>query len=367
MVSRKGYQFRIYPNREQEIFFTKTFGCVRFLYNHMLDDKIKYYEETKKMKQTTPASYKKDHPFLKEVDSLALANAQLHLEAAFKKFFKETDIGFPKWKSKHQAKQNYTTNMVNGNIRLFSAIQNQTTYLRLPKAGNIRIHMHRIPQGILKAVTISKQQDRYIATCLFEYENKVESKEVVHVLGLDYSQKHLYVDSEGQVCDYPHFYRTSEKRLAREQRKLSKMIKGSNNYKKQRNKVAKLHAHIGQQRKDFLHKESRKIANSWDMVVVEDIDMKAMSQGLQLGKNLMDNGFGTLRNYLKYKVEDVGKRFIKIDKWYASTQICNHCGAKRKIGLNERIYQCPKCGHIEDRDINAAKNIRDEGIRLHRG
>ena len=167
----------------------------------MLDDKIKYYEETKKMKQTTPASYKKDHPFLKEVDSLALANAQLHLEAAFKKFFKETDIGFPKWKSKHQAKQSYTTNMVNGNIRLFSAIQNQTTYLRLPKAGNIRIHMHRIPQGILKAVTISKQQDRYIATCLFEYENKVESKEVVHVLGLDYSQKYLYVDSEGQVCD----------------------------------------------------------------------------------------------------------------------------------------------------------------------
>ena len=230
---------------------------------------------------------------------MALANAQLHLEAAFKKFFKETDIGFPKWKSKHQAKQSYTTNMVNGNIRLFSAIQNQTTYLRLPKAGDVRIHMHRIPQGILKAVTISKQQDRYIATCLFEYENKVESKEVVHVLGLDYSQKHLYVDSEGQVCDYPHFYRTSEKRLAREQRKLSKMVKGSNNYKKQRNKVAKLHAHIGQQRKDFLHKESRKIANSWDMVVVEDIDMKAMSQGLQLGKNLMDNGFGTLRNYLK--------------------------------------------------------------------
>ncbi|MBU9116116.1 transposase, partial [[Clostridium] innocuum] len=139
---------------------------------------------------------------------------------------------------------------------------------------------HRIPQGILKAVTISKQQDRYIATCLFEYENKVESKEVVHVLGLDYSQKHLYVDSEGQVCDYPHFYCASEKRLAREQRKLSKMVKGSNNYKKQRNKVAKLHAHVAQ---------------------------------------------------------------------------------------NERIYQCPKCGHIEDRDINAAKNIRDEGIRLHRG
>jgi len=145
------------------------------------------------------------------------------------------------------------------------------------------------------------------------------------------------------------------------------MVKGSNNYKKQRNKVAKLHAHVAQQRKDFLHKESRKIANSWDMVVVEDIDMKAMSQGLQLGKNLMDNGFGILRNYLKYKLEDGGKRFIKVDKWYASTQICNHCGAKRKIGLNERIYQCPKCGHIEDRDINAAKNIRDEGIRLHRG
>ena len=148
-------------------------------------------------------------------------------------------------------------------------------------------------------MTISKQQDRYIATCLFEYENKVERKEVVHVLGLDYSQKHLYVDSEGHVCDYPHFYRASENRLAREQRKLSKMVKGSNNYKKQRNKVAKLHAHVAQQRKDFLHKESRKIANSWDMVVVEDIDMKAMSQGLQLGKNLMDNGFGTLRNYLR--------------------------------------------------------------------
>ena len=163
------------------------------------------------------------------------------------------------------------------------------------------------------------------------------------------------------------YLRKSESKLRKLQKDLSRCEKGSKNREKCRVKVARQHEKITNQRKDFLHKESRKIANSWDMVVVEDIDMKAMSQGLQLGKNLMDNGFGILRNYLKYKLEDGGKRFIKVDKWYASTQICNHCGAKRKIGLNERIYQCPKCGHIEDRDINAAKNIRDEGIRLHRG
>lgn len=142
------------------------------------------------------------------------------------------------------------------------------------------------------------------------------------------------------------------------------MKKGSNNYTKQKAKIAKLHLHIANQRKDFLHKESRKIANSYDYVAVEDIDMKALSQALHLAKNLLDNGFGMFRKMLEYKLEEQGKVLVKVDKWYASTQICHCCGSKQKMELKERHYICPNCGYEADRDENAAKNLREEGKRI---
>ena len=302
-MANRAYKFRIYPNNEQMILFARTFGCVRMVYNHWLNRRIRQYKKNKTnitytvcAKEMAEMKKTEEYAFLREVDSISLQQSLRHLDTAFQNFFKRPKTGFPRFKSKKNHKNSYSTICINGNITISDG------YLKLPKIGQVRLKQHRsVPKGYrLKSVTISQTPGgRYYASILFEYEDQIPEKEMHSFLGLDFSMHGLYRDSNGNEPAYPGYYRNAEKRLAREQRKLSKMVKGSNNYKKQRKKIARLHAHIGQQRKDFLHKESRKIANSWDMVVVEDIDMKAMSQGLQLGKNLMDNGFGTLRNYLK--------------------------------------------------------------------
>ena len=357
------YKFRIYPNNEQKIIFAKTFGCVRFIYNHMLADKIKYYEETKQKLNNTPAQYKKEYEWLKEVDSLALANAQLNLQTAYSNFFRDPKIGFPKFKTKKSNHQSYTTNFVNGNISVDNG------YIRLPKVGKVKIKQHRgIPSNYkLKSVTISQTPSgKYYASILFEYENKVQ-KQIPHTfLGLDFSMHELYKDSNGKEPKYPRYYRQAEKRLEREQRKLSKMQKGSNNRNKQRIKVAKLHEKVANQRKDFLHKESRQIANAYDCICVENLNMKAMSQSLNFGKSVADNGWGMFVSFLQYKLEKIGKQIIKVDKFFASSQICNACGYKNSNTkkLSVREWDCPKCGTHHDRDVNAAINIRNEGMKL---
>lgn len=176
----------------------------------------------------------------------------------------------------------------------------------------------------------------------------------------------LYKDSNGNEPCYPRYYRQSEKKLAREQRKLSKMQKGSKNRNKQRIKVAKLHEKVANQRKDFLHKQSRQITNAYDCVCIENLDMKAMAQALNFGKSVSDNGWGMFVAFLQYKFEEVGKQLIKVDKFFASSQTCNVCGYKNPItkNLSIRAWGCPKCGTHHDRDINAAINIRNEGMRL---
>ena len=357
------YKFRIYPNNEQKIIFAKTFGCVRFIYNHMLADKIKYYEETKQKLNNTPAQYKREYEWLKEVDSLALANAQLNLQTAYSNFFRNPKIGFPKFKTKKSNHQSYTTNFVNGNISVDNG------YIRLPKVGKVKIKQHRgIPSNYkLKSVTISQTPSgKYYASILFEYENKVQ-KQIPHTfLGLDFSMHELYKDSNGKEPKYPRYYRQAEKRLEREQRKLSKMQKGSNNRNKQRIKVAKLHEKVANQRKDFLHKESRQIANAYDCICIENLNMKAMSQSLNFGKSVADNGWGMFVSFLQYKLEKIGKQIIKVDKFFASSQICNACGYKNSNtkNLSVREWDCPKCGTHHDRDENAAINIRNEGMKL---
>ena len=341
----------------------KTFGCVRFIYNRMLSDKIKYYEETKKKLKNTPAQYKKEYEWLKEVDSLALANAQLNLQTAYSNFFRDPKIGFPKYKTKRSKHQSYTTNCVNGNIVVGNG------KIRLPKVGNIKIKQHRrIPTNYkLKSVTISQNPSgKYYASILFEYE-KQEPKQIAHTfLGLDYSMHELYKDSNGNEPKYPRYYRKAEKKLEREQRKLSKMEKGSNNRNKQRIKVAKLHEKVANQRKDFLHKQSRQIANAYDCICVENLNMKAMSQSLNFGKSVADNGWGMFVSFLQYKLEKIGKRLIKVDKFFASSQLCNSCGYKNSNtkNLSVREWDCPKCGMHHDRDVNAAINIRNEGMKL---
>lgn len=362
-MANKAYKFRIYPNNEQKILFAKTFGCVRFIYNKMLSDKIKYYEETRQKLNNTPAQYKREFEWLKEVDSLALANAQMNLQKAYNNFFRSPKVGFPKFKSKHRNKNSYTTNNQKGSV----AIENG--YIKLPKIGLVKLNQHRqiLSDYKLKSVTISQTASgKYYASVLFEYENQVQETELQNFLGLDFSMHELYKDSNGKEPAYPKYYRQAEKRLKREQRKLSLTQKGSKNRNKQRIKVAKLYEKVANQRKDFLHKQSMRIANDYDCVCIEKLDMKAMSQCLNFGKSVSDNGWGMFVTFLQYKLEELGKKLVKVNKFFASSQICNVCGYKNKAvkNLGIRAWDCPECGTHHDRDINAAINIRNEGMRI---
>ena len=331
----------------------------------MLADRIKGYEEAKntdkRMKYPTPAQYKAEFPFLKEVDSLALANTQLNLDKAYKNFFRDKAFGFPKWKSRKNNLKSYTTNYVNGNISL------EGNHIKLPKVGKVRIKAHRsIPKDYkLKSVTVSQSASgKYYVSILYEYDKYIVEKEIQSSVGLDFSMSELYISSEGNKPQYPGFYRLAQKKLARMQRALSKMEKGSNNYYKQKGKIASYHEYVANCRKDFLHKESKQIANAFDMVAVENLNMKGMSQALNFGKSVSDNGWGMFVSFLSYKLADNGKLLIKIDRWFPSSKICSVCGCKKEeLSLSERVYTCD-CGNILDRDENAAINIRDEGMRI---
>lgn len=291
---------------------------------------------------------------------LSFTNAQLNLEKAYKNFFKNPKTGFPNFKSKH-GKNSYTTNNQKSSIRI------EDGKIKLPKIGFVKIKQHRnIPENyILKSVTITKTKTgKYYASILFEYENIIEITEIEKAIGLDYSMKELFVASEGEKTDYPRYYRKAQEKLAKEQRKLSKCGKNSKNKEKQRLKVAKLHEKIANQRKDFLHKLSRKIANSYDTVCIEDLNMQGLSKALNFGKTVHDNGWGIFTTYLRYKLEEEGKRLVKIDKWFPSSKTCSNCGKiKEELSLSERIYSC-SCGLEIDRDINAAINIKRQGLLL---
>lgn len=365
-MANRAYKFRIYPNAAQRELFAKTFGCCRFLYNQMLADKIRAYRESGKLLRCTPAAYKKQYPWLKEVDSLALANVQLHLERAYRSFFEKKETGFPKFRKKHSCRRSYTTNVVNGNIRL------EEKHLRLPKAGLMRIRKHReIPEDWkLKSVTVSQEPTgKYFASLLYEYqacENQaaVTDAAEAEILGIDFAMSGMAVFSDGSRAEYPMYYQAGEDRLAREQRRLSRCVKGSRNYEKQKKRVAKCHEKVRNRRKDFQHKLSRLIADQYDAVAVEDLNMKAMSRSLHFGKHTMDNGYGQFREMLSYKLEGQGKKLIRIDRFYPSSKRCSACGAiKKELRLDERIYICG-CGNCMDRDVNAAVNIREEGRRL---
>ena len=329
MIINRAYKFRLYPNEEQKIMFAKTFGCVRFVYNRMLEDKIKHYQETKEKLNNTPAQYKPEFEWLKEVDSLALANAQINLQSAYNNFFRSPKIGFPKFKSKRKDKNSYTTNNQNGSVSIING------KLKLPKVGLVKMVQHRvIPSGQkIKSATIEKTiSGKYYVSIMVEFEKEIPNFQLdkTKALGLDYASHSFYVDSQGKEANCPKFYCNAQTVLSKEQRKLSLMKYGSNNYEKQRIRVAKIQEHIANQRKDWLHKLSFELAESYDYICVEDINMQNMAQSLKLGKSTNDNGFGMFRTFLAYKLIERGKQLVKIDKWFPSSKTCRFCGCVNK-------------------------------------
>ena len=369
-MKHKAYKFRIYPNTEQQVLLARTFGSVRLVYNHYLEAKTKSYEETGKSLSYTKCaadlvSFKKENPFLKEVDSIALQQALRHLDAAFQNFFREKKVGYPKFKSRKHRHDSYSSVCVNNNIRL------ECGTIVLPKIGKVRIKQHRIiPEGhILKSVTVSKTPTgKYFASVLFEHEVDIQKVEPGNIIGLDFSMHDLFVSSEDEVQvdeQFLHHYRKAQDRLAREQRILSHRKKGSRRYEKQRRKVALLHEKIANQRKDYIHKQSRQIANAYDLVCVEDLNMQGMSQALNFGKSVSDNAWGMFLRFLDYKLTEQGKMLVKIDKWFPSSKTCHECGyVLEELSLSIRKWECPVCHAVHDRDRNAAKNIKTEGMRM---
>lgn len=365
MKKNKAYKFRLMPNKTHANLIERTIGCARFIYNCMLADKIKHYNDTKLSLKNTSAQYKNEFEFLKEVDSLALANAQMNLETAYNNFFRKVkqgkkEVGFPKFKSKKKCNWSYTTNNQKDSIRI------ENNKIKLPKIGFVKLIQHReIPNDhIIKSVTVSKTRtNKYYISILVEYETQVIKKDIEKVIGLDFSMKELYVDSTGHSAIYLRFFRQAQEKLAKEQRKFSHRKPGSKRYEKQRLKVAKIHEQVSNQRKDFLHKESHKLANGYDMICVEDLNMRAMSQCLNFGKSVSDNGWGMFTTFLKYKLEDQGKQLFVIDKWFPSSKTCNVCGLiKENLLLSDTAWNCD-CGTKHNRDHNAAINIRNFGIR----
>lgn len=372
-MANKAMKYRLYPTTEQEVMFAKTFGCCRKVYNLMLTDKIKSYKETKSFGKQTPARYKAEYPYLKEVDSLALANVQLNLQSAMKNCFdkkRKSRNGFPKYKSAKYSRKSYTTNNQNGTVAIID-----DNYIKLPKIGKVKAKIHRVhnEEWKIKSATISQDSDgKFYASVLFAFDATVRtvSKTTTNAIGLDYKSDGLYMDSNGKVGTNHKYYNESHKRLAKEQRKLSRMQgsrKGeakSKNWYKQYRRVNKIHKHISNQRFDNLHKISTEIANQYDVVCVETLNMRAISnKAFGNGKATLDNGYGLFLNTLDYKLSDRGKYFVKVDRWFPSSQRCSCCGSIQKLKLSDRVYRCD-CGFIIDRDRNAAINIRNEGLRL---
>ena len=362
----KAIKYRLYPTKKQTEYFLKCFGCCRFVYNQALNWRMAAYKANGTSLNYNDTAFgltalKHQFAWLKEADSIALQQALRNLDKAYDSFFKKNGR-FPKFKSAKRSRKSFTTINQNGTVAL------SDNSVKLPKVGIVKAKIHRkpLPDWKLKSATVSMDSDgKFYVSCLFEFDNPIYVVPTSgKAIGLDYKSDGLYMDSDGNVGSNHKYYRESHDKLAKEQRKLKHKTIGSNNYRKQQFKINRIYKHIASQRLDNLHKLSTKIANSYDVVCVESLNMRSLSnESFGNGKATMDNGYGMFLNMLEYKLSDRGKHFVKVDKWFPSTQLCSCCGNRMKLALNLSIYKwC--CGLTIDRDLNAAINIRDEGLRI---
>ena len=360
-VIQKTYKFRLYPNKEQEKMLANYFGSVRFVYNHFLAKRKEQYEQTRKSsnyyeqaKELTAMKKTEAFSWLKEINSQTLQHALRHLETAYVNFFKGR-TRFPRFHSKKHG----------GSFAVPQYFKVEGNRIFIPKfKGGIRFAKSQDVLGELRNMTVSVTPGGKYYVCIMAHVEVGDLEKTNLSVGIDLGLKDFVITSNGDRYSSNKFIKKYSKKLATMQKHLSRKKKGSGSWNRQRIKVARLQEKITSCRNDKLHKISVELIRRYDVVCCEDLNVKGMVKNHHLAKAVSDASWGTFVTMLEYKAKWYGKELVKIGRFYPSSKTCHHCGhVKEDLSLSDRYYTCPNCGELIDRDLNAAKNILDEGLR----